>query len=301
MLLTKEVEVLWNQKTYKRYIEKGYKFTKWGDTFIVPVEDIVGYSGATVYYSCDYCGKEVPVIYGNYKKYHKSNEFVKKDCCSDCVPKKQQEIVEVKNSMGLLNKNVYGYWKYYENRLFELKEFLTDKTIDDLLDNGYSPIRNAILKYKDNIIDMILDSNIDIYNKCSHLSRLVYHLNKNTIIRLFKLFIDEYNHFPTMLEVFEIIQINYVILAKFGGYYKFKEDLGFNNDELKPMLNFKYSVEHLQKYHNVSGIYKITNIKNGKVYIGKAVDLWHRITSGYLYRLYTYKGHGIKMVEKIFI
>ena len=39
-LLTKEVEMKWNPRNYKYFIEKGYQFTKWKDTFLVKIEDL---------------------------------------------------------------------------------------------------------------------------------------------------------------------------------------------------------------------------------------------------------------------
>ena len=91
--------------------------------------------------------------------------------------------MEVKSKLGLLTKNDFGYWKVYKNRLFELEEHLINNTLDDLLDVNYSSIRQAIMTYKDNLIDMVLDLNINIYDKCSNLSRFVFYLNKNPFLR----------------------------------------------------------------------------------------------------------------------
>ena len=113
MLLTKETEMKWNPKNYKHYIEKGYTFTNWGDSFTVKIEDIFGYSSAMVIYKCDYCGEEITVSFCNYKKNHNINEYVKKDCCKKCASKKRLEIIDVQNRLGLLNKNNSGYWKKY--------------------------------------------------------------------------------------------------------------------------------------------------------------------------------------------
>lgn len=40
MILTKELDIKWAPSSKKYYEEKGYKFTKLGDTFTVKVEDL---------------------------------------------------------------------------------------------------------------------------------------------------------------------------------------------------------------------------------------------------------------------
>lgn len=40
MVLTKELDIKWAPSSKKYYEEKGYKFTKLGDTFTVKVEDL---------------------------------------------------------------------------------------------------------------------------------------------------------------------------------------------------------------------------------------------------------------------
>lgn len=44
-----------------------------------------------------------------------------------------------------------------------------------------------------------------------------------------------------------------------------------------------------------SGIYKITNIVNNKVYIGQSIDLWTRINEGYLQKLPKGNSHNIHL------
>ena len=40
MILTKELDIKWAPSSKKYYEEKGYKFTKLGDTFVVKTEDL---------------------------------------------------------------------------------------------------------------------------------------------------------------------------------------------------------------------------------------------------------------------
>ena len=55
MLLTKEVEMTWTHPNKKYYIEKGYNFTNYGDTFNCKVEDLSEKSSKDVQCRCDYC------------------------------------------------------------------------------------------------------------------------------------------------------------------------------------------------------------------------------------------------------
>lgn len=90
MLLSKAVELKWNSKIKKHYVDLGYKYTKMGDTFIVDVNDLTSSSSVYVDVICDYCGK-------TYKKhwyrYHEENKHttIHKDCCNEC---KKHKIVE---------------------------------------------------------------------------------------------------------------------------------------------------------------------------------------------------------------
>jgi len=62
------VETRWSNKTKTHYTNKGYVFTKRGDTFIVKVADLTVSSAVKVKYTCDCCGKEVIVAYDCYNK-----------------------------------------------------------------------------------------------------------------------------------------------------------------------------------------------------------------------------------------
>lgn len=79
MLLDNKIEISWNNTTSKWYIDKGYKFTKIRDIFVVNVNDIIPTSTIKVNVKCDYCGKTHKK---EYRKYISGREVVKKDCCS---------------------------------------------------------------------------------------------------------------------------------------------------------------------------------------------------------------------------
>jgi hypothetical protein len=124
------------------------------------------------------------------------------------------------------------------------------------------------------------------------LYRFYYNINKGNINQFINIFIAKYNRFPTLLECFNDLQLSYAKLIKCGGYYNIKSNMGYSNEEFTILYSLKHSVDCFKEYYEVSGIYKITNIKNGKVYIGKATNLWHRLTSGYIYALPYNKCHN---------
>lgn len=96
MLLTKVAIIKWNNKNRKYYESLGYKFTKSGDSFKVPVEQLTPSSKAEVEVLCDFC-KEV-VVKKKYQVYIKQHHAKYGDCCAKCQP--------IKNKLCCLDK--YG-------------------------------------------------------------------------------------------------------------------------------------------------------------------------------------------------
>ena len=89
MLVSTEVQLIWGCRNRKKYEEKGYKFTKYGDLFTVKIEDIDGSSPRCyVDVSCDYCGKVYQMQYANYVRSKKTGII----SCEDC---KALKIVQV--------------------------------------------------------------------------------------------------------------------------------------------------------------------------------------------------------------
>lgn len=90
MLLTKEVEVVVNSRTFKHYKELGYLFEHKGDKIIVKVEDLSMGSHTLVNVQCDYCKKIKPM---QYKKYLSGRINTEKDACFNCIKHKTSETV----------------------------------------------------------------------------------------------------------------------------------------------------------------------------------------------------------------
>lgn len=73
------VQMIWATRNKRMYMQKGYTFTKLGDTFEVRVEDLSKGSKAKIKVKCDYCGKIINVIWGDYLRC-KDNEYACKKC-----------------------------------------------------------------------------------------------------------------------------------------------------------------------------------------------------------------------------
>ena len=283
MLITKEVEVIWGTNNKQHYISRGYSFTNFGDSFITIIEDIHPRSASYIEYKCDYCNTPQNIRYTDYVK--QNREYIKKDCCGQCIYLKNIEIRQRKFELGLLDKNSSGYWKFYPNRLNELNIFLQNNKLENIFTQGYFKLLEAIRRNKDNILDMIFDLDLDIYKICNNLNKFYSYINEVNIEKIINIFIKKFGYFPSLLQMSEVLQLSYTILVKCGGYYYIKNKMGFIDNFTTKLLDLKCSSETLEKYKNISGIYKITNIINGKVYIGQAMNLWSRISSGYLYTL----------------
>jgi hypothetical protein len=80
MLLTKEVEVMWMNKTKAYYINKGYVYTKNGDIFTVKTTDLPRGSSRRIKYVCDNCNEIQETDYGSYCNRHD-------DLCRACASK----------------------------------------------------------------------------------------------------------------------------------------------------------------------------------------------------------------------
>jgi 5S rRNA maturation endonuclease (ribonuclease M5) len=111
MLVSKEVEMRWNSKNKKRYIDFGYTYTKMKDIFNVKVEHLPNGSIVYVECKCDYCGERVDKTYTEYLKQH---IIINKDCCNNniCRVKKQEESVMDKYGESNISKTEHFKEKY---------------------------------------------------------------------------------------------------------------------------------------------------------------------------------------------
>lgn len=91
MLLKQIVNLKWNSKIKKHYVDLGYKFTKMGDEFSVNVNDLTKGSNAKIQVKCDYCGNIYDIAWYSY--YNLKQKKNNKDCCGNpqCTTQKAKE------------------------------------------------------------------------------------------------------------------------------------------------------------------------------------------------------------------
>lgn len=85
---TQIVKMKWNTSNKKRYVEKGYTFTKYYDEFEILAIDLPSNSKIEVKLKCDYCGIDYSSSFAAVSKAITNNE---KNACSHCAGKKSAE------------------------------------------------------------------------------------------------------------------------------------------------------------------------------------------------------------------
>lgn len=155
MLLTKEVEVTINSKTFKYYKELGYIFNTVGDKITVKIKDVPNGSHIMVDILCDYCMKNVCST--TYKNYNRSIKINGKYSCVDCCRKKTKEtnkikygvenvmqIYLVKNKIKQTMLDKYGVEHY--SKTHEYKEKYTKTSLKNF--GCSNPLQNENIQEK---------------------------------------------------------------------------------------------------------------------------------------------------------
>lgn len=163
MLLSKEVTVKWNSRNRKYFEGLGYKFTKWFDEFIVPVDHLYKSSPVVVDVKCDYCTKKLTKVYRDYLV-QLENSPIKKDCCSDCRGKKQIEVCQLKYGVNGVSqipeirqkqndtiKEKYGVDNI--SQLDEIKEKKKQTTFKNFGVEHYSQLEEGKRKIKETLLE----------------------------------------------------------------------------------------------------------------------------------------------------
>ena len=90
MLVKNQIfETTWNIKNKEHYVNKGYKFTKYGDKFQIQFEDILDNSNISIKVICDYCHEEFAM---SYQHYNRGIKKYPKIACQKCSGIKTAEI-----------------------------------------------------------------------------------------------------------------------------------------------------------------------------------------------------------------
>ena len=113
MLLSKTVIMKWNPANIKHYESKGYPFTKYGDEFLVKVEDLSNGSNVLVNVKCDYeyCENSYfkPMAYNTYNNtIHENGKYYCHKCTMKLFGSEKTRKTKLKNG-----KSFYDWC--YEN------------------------------------------------------------------------------------------------------------------------------------------------------------------------------------------
>jgi len=240
MLITKEVEIIWNPKNVNWYKSKGYLFTKVGDKFIVPIPDVSIGCTEIVEVLCDYCNETITSMkYTNYINRNKKN--VDKDCCINCADKKHKEVMEIIkfNNLGKTHYFVKqgivkekGYWDKRENRINEVDLYIKKyKTLDNYSINKDRQINNLkrnLAKHKENIYDIALELGYKIEDISTYKPNGWHDDFKKLEANIQKL-IDKLGYFPSSQEIFQELKISSHIIEKHGGIYNIKRAMKYDD------------------------------------------------------------------------
>ena len=135
------VKTRWNNKTKDHYIEKGYKFTKYGEELFVRATDLKESSDVFVDVVCDYCGKEYQMQYKKYVSRVIKNEYVKKCACEECLLLKTKEVQLAKYGIENWRKTEEGRKLTSE----QAKKYDIDFVRKEFEKEGYKLLTNEYL------------------------------------------------------------------------------------------------------------------------------------------------------------
>lgn len=109
--LEQKVETVWVGGTKKYYIDKGYLFTKIGDKFMVKIGDLKKKSTVKVPVKCDFCHKDLQLIYEDYNNSIERNGFYQCKACAmkHNYDKRNPNRVEINYGKFLDFCNKYNY------------------------------------------------------------------------------------------------------------------------------------------------------------------------------------------------
>lgn len=173
MLLEQDIKMVWTIHNRSWYENLGYIFTKYGNTFIIPIKDLHQGSTLKIKVQCDSCEE----IYDYYYK-----DYLKKKCkdlCKNCkinIRKLKYNISDVRinnficydfcDGMGIYKITNTNNGKFYIGSsvdLYHRKSVHISKLNSNTHDNNY--LQNSFNKYNGqgfifNVIELIEDKNL---------------------------------------------------------------------------------------------------------------------------------------------
>ncbi|MED2945330.1 hypothetical protein P4284_24025 [Bacillus swezeyi] len=160
------VDVAWNPRNKKHFIELGYTYTGLGKTFTVKAEHLTMGSKAIVKVKCDYCNEIKTTVYNNYYR-HVIKENQTKYCCKTCSGKKYSEVKSIDNfEFKKCNS------RNYKGTIYELTSEL------DNLNEVQKALVNEVIRFCEE--NKYFPSEKDMSNKKGYVSRTQYYKHFNT-------------------------------------------------------------------------------------------------------------------------
>lgn len=231
MLLSTELEISWYYRTKQHYIDKAYKFSKFGDKFIVKIEDMQDMASVEIEIKCDYCEEVFKRRYCDHVKIKNKELEIEKDSCIGCKDLKKRELLEIRQNNGLISKDDHGYWTLKENRLNELKKYIDDHGHANVMrDDKAKSLRLSIERYDKNIMYLLYDLGYENPKELINHKLPNYYDNFNNLRKEIQLFIDKEGHFPNQQELTYDLKISSRYTGKHGGIYEIRRKMGYNDE-----------------------------------------------------------------------
>jgi hypothetical protein len=228
-IINEEVTLKWNPSIIKYYTQKGYLYTKVGESFIVSLEDLNPNSNVNIDVRCDYCEKLLSRKYKNICDSLNSS-LIKKYACHKCQSKKIYEENEIKQKMGTLSKEDKGYWMFKENRIKELQEYLSsnENSIDNLPDKNHT-LYWAINNYDESLNKLLNEIGIQ-WSEVSSITQWNLYEDFDVFKEKIQGFINVYDKFPTKEEIIHNLKISQRFIDMHGGMYEIKRKMNYNDE-----------------------------------------------------------------------
>ena len=120
MIIPEQKVILqWMSNTKNYYVEKGYKFTKIGESFEADVNDLSKGSHVLVEFVCDYCNgenqTEEKYKWNRYRNLMNNKKQHKKDRCIPCRSSSAGKKFKKEGSLLILNPDLAKEWNYVKN------------------------------------------------------------------------------------------------------------------------------------------------------------------------------------------
>lgn len=261
MIISNDVVIKVNARTKSWFISKGYDESDVvvGKTLKVNSVDLNKGSNFYVDVQCDYCNRVFQRKYCDYYTSINKNKHIKKYSCSDCSQYKIDEIRRYEAKNMLLKIGDKGYWNLEENRINELKKYISKYKYLDKIDDNPEGKRLAgnIRGYEEGgIKGLAIKAGFNIHEVYKNKASRREHSTLEEIVKETEVFIKNHNRFPSLKEYKVDIGITQSSLNQYGGVLEVKKHMkyvdefdlvdnrGFYNRSLYEYIVAQFLIKH---------------------------------------------------------